>query len=263
MKKILGILLVGILGLFLGCSKDVNKDKTIKVGASPQPHAEILEVVKPLLKAKGYDLIIVPFSDYITPNLALADGSIDADFFQHLPYLEKFNQDKKLDLISIGAVSLEPLGIYSDKIKSIEELKEGDIITLPNDPSNLARALILLNDLGVIKLKDPKNLLAGLRDIVSNPKKIKLLPLESAILPKNYTEKKITAAIINGNYALQNHLSEPIAREGNQSPYANIVAIKRGNENEPKLKALAEALQSQEVKDFITQKYKGAVVPAF
>ncbi len=263
MKKFFGILFVGILSLFIGCSKNTDKSKVIKVGATPQPHAEILENIKPLLKSQGYDLIIVPFSDYVTPNLALSDGSIDANFFQHLPYLEKFNKDKNLDLVSLGNVNLEPLSIYSNKIRNISELKDGDIITLPNDPSNLARALILLDSLGVIKLKDSKNLLSGVQDIVQNPKKIKFLPLEAAILPKNYTEKNIAAAIINGNYALQNKLQDPIAKEGMNSPYANVVAIKKGREGELKLQALINALQSQESRKFIESKYQGAVVPAF
>lgn len=263
MKKFFGILLVGILGLFIGCSNSTDKSKVIKVGATPQPHAEILENIKPLLKSQGYDLIIVPFSDYVTPNLALSDGSIDANFFQHLPYLEKFNKDKNLNLVSLGKVNFEPLSIYSNKIKNIGELKTGDTITLPNDPSNLARALILLDNLGVIKLKDPKNLLSGVQDIIQNPKKIKFLPLEAAILPKNYTEKNIAAGIINGNYALQNNLKNPIAQEGANSPYANVVAVRKGSENEPKLKALIKALQSDENRDFIKNKYQGVVIPVF
>ena len=264
LKQFFGIFFGILILLFISaCKTKTDTSKIIKIGATPVPHAEILEVIKPILKKEGYELVIVPYTDYVTPNLALLDRSIDANFFQHKPYLEKFNADKKTNLSVLASVSLEPLSIFSDKIKSIGELKNGDSISLPNDPSNLARALILLNQLQVIKLKDPNNLVSGIQDIISNPKKLKFIPQEAALLSKTYQDKNITIAIINGNYALQANLKNPIAQESKDSPYANIIAIRNDEKDLPKIKALHKAIQSQEVKKFILEKYQGSVIPAF
>ena len=248
-------------------SKEVKVEKkqtVIKIGATPVPHVEILEAVKPLLKAKGYDLEIVEFTDYVTPNIALNDGQIDANFFQHVPYMESFAKDKALKLISAGKVHVEPLGLYSQKFKSVEELPEGATIAIPNDPSNGGRALILLQSKGLIKLKADAGLDATEADIAENPKKFVFKALEAAQLPR--TLQDVDASIINGNYALEsklNPVNDSILLEGADSPYANIVTVVEGHENDEKIKVLIETLQSEKVKKFIAEKYNGGVVPAF
>lgn len=259
MKKIYTFLLITLL--LFGCKNIHKKENEIIVGATPIPHAEILESIKPILKQEGYELKIIPYTDYVTPNIALQDGSIDANFFQHLPYLEKTNQDRGFDLISIGSIHIEPLSIYSNKIHNLNELKEKDTVAIPNDPSNLARALILLHHQGLITLKDPSNLNSTQQDIVKNPKKLVIKPLEAGLLAKILND--VTIAVINGNYALQAHLNNPIAQEGKESPYANILAIKKGNENLPKIKALINALQNEKTKHFILEKYQGVIIPVF
>ncbi len=257
MKKILLIVFSALL--LIGCNK--SKDNELKVGATPVPHAQILEFIKPLLKQEGIELKIVSYTDYVTPNLALEDGSIDANFFQHIPYLEKNNRDRNLHLVSVGKVHLEPLGIYSQKLQALQDLKPKSTVAIPNDPSNLARALILLHNKKIITLKDPKNLLATQQDITSNPKNLVFKPLEAALLTKVLPDVEL--AIINGNYALQANLKNPIAQEDERSPYANVVAVKQSNQDSPKIKALMKALQSDKTKDFILTNYKGEVIPAF
>ena len=259
MKNLLKIFFVAVF--LLGCTNNAKNENTLKVGATPIPHAQILEFVKPLLAKEGIKLEIIAYTDYVTPNIALQDGSIDANFFQHLPYLEKSNKDRGFNLISAGKVHIEPLSLFSNKIKNLKELKEKSIIAIPNDPSNLARALILLHNQGLITLKDPSNLTATQQDILKNPKKLVIKPLEAALLPRVLDD--VSIAIINGNYALQAKLKNPLAQEGKESPYANIIAVKKGNEESPKIKALIKALQSKETKAFIDKTYEGEVVPAF
>lgn len=237
------------------------KDVVLKVGASAVPHAQILDFVKPALKKEGIDLKVVVYSDYVIPNVALNDGSIDANFFQHVPYLKRQIKDRGFELVSVGPVHLEPLAVYSQKVKSLSDLKNKATIALPNDPSNLARALILLDKHGVLKLKDASNLSAKQSDIVSNPKKVKIRPLEAALVPKVLGD--VDAGIVNGNYALQNHLKNPIAVESKDSPYANVLVVKEGREKDKAISALYDALRSDEVKKFIEDKYKGEVIPAF
>lgn len=235
----------------------------IKVGATPNPHARILENIKDDLKSEGVDLQIVEFSDYVLPNISLNDGELDANFHQHQPYLDKLAEDKKLDLKSIAKIHIEPLGLYSKKIKEISELKNGATIAIPNDPSNGGRALILLNDNGIIKLKDASNLYATEIDIVENPKKLKIKPVDTAMLPKIVGD--VDAAIINGNYALQAGMSakEAILLEDSRSPYANILVVRSSDIENPNLLKLKKALTSDKTKKFLEETYKGEVVPAF
>lgn len=237
----------------------------LKVGASPVPHAEILENIKKDLKQKGIDLIVVNFTDYVTPNLALNDKSIDANYFQHLPYLNKMIEERKLNLISLGAIHVEPLGVYSRHLKDLNSLKENAKIAVPNDPTNFARALILLHQKGVIKLKDPTNLLSTEFDIIKNSKNIKIVPIEAPLLPRVLGD--VDAAIINGNYALQSGLTskDTLALEGKESPYANVLVTYKGI-SAKKRKALDEllkALQSEKTREFMERKYKNEVLPAF
>ena len=270
MKKFITLLTLAVL--FLGVNekglaffgrKKVSEN-TIKVGATPVPHAEILELVKDELKEKGYDLEIVEFTDYVTPNISLNDGGLDANYFQHVPYLEAFSSDRNLDLVSAGTVHVEPLGLYSEKVKSLSDLPEGATIAIPNDPSNGARALILLEEAGLIVVDPTAGLKATEHDITSNPNGYKFRALEAAQLPR--VLRDVDAAIINGNYALESNLNpveDSILLEGAESPYANIVAVKNGNETDPKIEALLKALQSEKVKEYILANYKGGVVPAF
>lgn len=236
----------------------------LKVGATPVPHAELLNLVKDDLKAEGVDLKVVDFTDYVTPNLALADGELDANFFQHYPYLEKFASERGLKLVSAAKIHVEPIGVFSQKIKSIEELPDRATIAIPNDPSNGGRALILLHNNGLIKLNDPTNLYATEFDIVDNPKKLRFRPIEAPQLPRVLPD--VDAAVINGNYALEAGLSpveDALLVEGAESPYANIIAVREGDENKEDIVKLINALQSKKVSDFILSNYKGGVVPAF
>lgn len=238
------------------------KLQKLKIGASPVPHAEILKLVKDDLKKEGVDLEIVEFTDYIQPNIAVGDKSIDANFFQHVPYMENFAKEKHLDLVSVGTVHIEPIAVYSKKIKNVNELKSGDTILIPNDPTNGARALILLDKAGVIKLKDNKNLTATTKDIVSNPKNIKFVELSAEQIAPRLGE--VAAAIINNNFALDAKLTlkkDAILVEDKDSPYANVVTVLKGNENDPRIQKLMKALRSSEkVKQYIAEKN---LVPAF
>lgn len=252
--------LAAILGLS-GCAK---KTSTLKVGATPVPHAELLKLVEPDLEAKGIKLEIVEFTDYVTPNIALAEKQLDANFFQHVPYLESFATERKLSLESAGLVHVEPLGLYSKKFATVEALPKGATIALPNDPTNEGRALILLQAKRLIKLAADAGLKAGPAQVVENPKGFKFKELEAAQLPRTLVD--VDAAIINGNYALEsglNPVKDALVLEGADSPYANIVAVRSGEAKDPRILALLEALHSQKVKDFILATYKGGVVPAF
>jgi len=243
---------------------NVKKKITIKVGATPVPHAEILNVVKPILEKKGIRLEIVEFTDYVQPNLKLADKELDANFFQHIPYLEDFSKEHHLNLTYIAKVHIEPMGIYSQKVKKLSQLKQGATIAIPNDATNGGRALLLLQSAGLIKLKPNAGIKAKVSDIIKNPKKIKIVELEAATLPRILPD--VDAAVINTNYALEAKLvptKDALFIENANSPYVNVLAVRKGDESRPELKELAKALNSPEVKKFINKKYQGAVVPAF
>lgn len=241
--------------------------KKIIIGASPAPHAEILRAAGDVLAAKGYELDIKEYVDYIQPNLALESGDLDANYFQHLPYLESFNEENGTKLVSAASIHYEPFGIYAGKTKSLEELADGATVAVPNDTSNEARALLLLEAQGLIKLKEGAGLTATKNDIVENPKNIKLYEVEAAQIPRSIDD--VDVAVINGNYAIDAgfKVSDALAVEDSQSiaatTYGNVIAVQEGRENEEAIKALIEALESDEVKAFIETTYEGAVVPLY
>lgn len=263
MKKYL-LALIAVLALTLSaCSKSESDDNVIRIGVSPEPHAKIVELIKDDLEKEGITLEIEEFTDYVTPNLALAEGDLDANFFQHEPYMEDFKKENDIDIVSIGAVHIELMGLYSSKYESIDEIEEGAEIAIPNDATNGGRALLLLADAGIITLSEDATILATENDIVENPKNLKFTPLEAAQLPRVLDD--VDGAIINGNYALEAGLSplkDGILVESKNSPYANIVAVRAGEENEEKFIKLMEALQSDEVREFIENNYEG-LIPAF
>lgn len=234
------------------------------VGATQVPHAEILEVIKPVLAKDGVELDIKVFSDYVQPNLQLVDKELDLNFFQHQPYLETFNKDRGAKLLPVALVHVEPFGGYSRKLKSLDALREGATVAIPNDPSNSGRALLLLQQQGLIKLKDPTNITATPMDIAENPKKLTFRELEAAILPRALDD--VDLALINTNYALEAGLiptKDALFIEGADSPYANIVVARPDNKDAPAVKKLVNALHTPAVKQFIEEKYKGAIVPVF
>ena len=239
----------------------------IVVGASPAPHAEILKAANDVLKEKGYELEIKEYVDYIQPNLALESGDLDANYFQHLPYLEAFNKENGTNLVSAGAIHYEPFGVYAGKTTSLDELQDGATIAVPNDTTNEARALLLLEAQGLIKLKEDAGLTATKNDIVENPKNLQLYEVEAAQLPRVIGD--VDVAVINGNYAIEAgyKVSDALAVEASDSlaatTYGNVVAVRAGEENDPAIQALIEALTSDEVKAFIESTYDGAVVPLF
>lgn len=243
----------------------VGAKTTLKVGATPVPHAEILEIVKPLLAKQNIDLQIVEFSDYVQPNLALNDKELDANFFQHEPYLDNFiSEHKELKLKNAGGVHIEPMGIYSKKIKELTALPDGASIAIPNDPTNGGRSLLLLEKAGLLKLREGAGVKATVQDIADNPKNLKFQEVEAAQVPRTLDD--VDAAVINTNFAMQVNLvptKDALFMEDKTSPYVNIVAVREGDEKRPEIEALMKALTSKEVKDFIDSKYKGAIVPAF
>lgn len=237
---------------------------TLHIAASEVPHAQLLEFVKPQLKKEGVDLDIKVFSDYVQPNLQVADKQLDANFFQHQPYLDTFNKDRGATLVSVGAIHVEPFGAYSKKVKAVGDLKQGATVAIPNDPSNSGRALLLLQKNGLIKLKDPSNITATPIDITDNPKGLKFRELEAAMLPRSLDD--VDLALINTNYALEAGLvptKDALFIEGSDSPYANLIVTRTDNRDSPDVKKLVEALHTPEVKAFIEKQYKGAIVPAF
>ncbi len=236
----------------------------ISVAATAVPHAELLEFVKPALAKEGVELKIKVFTDYVQPNVQVAEGRLDANFFQHQPYLDEFNASRGTALVSIAGVHVEPFGAYSSKIKKLDELSEGAQVVIPNDATNGGRALLLLQKAGLITLKDAKNILATPRDIASNPKGIKVRELEAATLPRVLGQ--VDLALINTNYALEaglNPTRDALAIEGAESPYVNILVAREDNKDSAAMQKLAAAMKSPEVKKFLQEKYKGAVVPAF
>ncbi|ABO68294.1 MetQ/NlpA family ABC transporter substrate-binding protein [Geobacillus thermodenitrificans] len=279
MKKWLGALLAAVLVFALaacGGNKDENAaggDKggelvKLKVGASNVPHAEILEQAKPLLKEKGIDLEIITFQDYILPNKALADKDIDANYFQHIPYLEAQMEEHGYNFVNVGGIHIEPIGLYSQKYKSVEELPNGATIIMSNSVADHGRILSMLQEKGLIKLKEGVDKTrATVNDIVENPKKLKFkADVDAGLLPQVYQNGEGDAVLINANYALDAGLDpakDPIAVESpKDNPYVNIVAVRKGDENRKEIKTLVEVLQSKEIQDFITEQYKGAVIPA-
>ena len=245
-------------------SADAEKG-TIKVAASATPHAEILEEAKPILEKEGWDLEVTVFDDYVQPNLVVESGDFDANYFQHIPYLDNFNEEQGTHLVNAGGIHYEPFGIYPGTKKSLDELEDGDTIAVPNDTTNEARAL-LLQDNGVITLKDGAGLEATVKDIEENPKNIKIEELEAAQVSR--VKDEVAFVVLNGNYALQAGYSvskDSIAHETSDSEaaktYVNVIAVKEGNEESEAIKALVDTLKSDEIKDFINEKYDGAVIP--
>ena len=247
-------------------SKGTGEDKTITIGVTPVPHAEIVNAIKPDLEAKGYTVEVIEYTDYVTPNTALEDGDIDANYFQTIPYLEETNEGKGYSITYTKGVHLEPIGIYSHNFKSLEEIEEGARVAVPNDPSNEARALRLLESAGLIKLKEGE--LVTPKDITENPKNLEFEELEAAQLPRVLEEVGI--AVINGNYAMEADLSpaedalylEDATTEASKK-YHNVIAVKEGNEDSQKIKDLTEVLTSDAVKKFIEENYNGSVLPVF
>ena len=266
MKKIIAT----VLGAALALSA-VSAQTVLKVGATPEPHAEILKLVKDDLKAQGIDLQIVEFTDYVTPNEALNSGEIDANYFQHLPYLESFNKDRNFNLVNAGGIHIEPYALYSGtkkgakKYAKLADLKAKSKIAIPNDPTNEGRALLLLQSAGLITLKPNAGLEATPKDIATNPKKLKFLEVEAASIPRVLAD--VDAAVINGNYAIAAGLSasrDGLYVESGDSPYVNIVAVKKGRENDAAIKALVNALKSDKVKNWIKSKFpNGDVIAVF
>jgi D-methionine transport system substrate-binding protein len=255
------VLTVISLVIFTGCSKPKNG---LKVAATPIPQAEMLDFVKPDLKAQGIDLIVVVTDDYNIPNRALVDHEVDANFFQHIPFMDEQIKQFHYRIESLAKIEIEPMGIYSKKFHSLAELPNNAKIAIPNDPTNEARALILLEKHGVIELKNPGNILSTLLDITKNPKHLQFIEIDAAMIPRTLSD--VDAAAINTNYALAAHLKptkDALVIEGKDSPYANVIAIRIGDQNRPDLIALKRAMTSEKMKAFILEKYKGAVIPAF
>ena len=275
LKKALALALTGavLVGAFAGCgakkdSGNKKETKKIVIGASPSPHADILKVTKKELKKEGYELEIKEYSDYVQPNTALESGDLDANYFQHKPYLDDFNKQKKTHLVSAGTIHYEPFGIFPGKTKTLKALKNGATVAVPNDTTNEARALLLLQDQGLIKLKDGAGLTATKKDIVENKKDLAIKEIEAAQIPRSL--KDVDIAVVNGNYALEAGLKvnkDALATEDADSigakTYGNVVAVKKGNEKTDATKALIKALKSDTVKKYINDKYDGAVVPLF
>lgn len=245
--------------------KAATSEVTLKIGATPVPHAEILEEIKPDLKEQGINLEIVEFNDYVQPNIALNDKELDANFFQHEPYLNDFiKEHKDVKLKNAGGVHIEPMGVYSKKIKSLDELPDGATVSIPNDPTNGGRALLLLQKAGLLKLKDGVNETATVQDIAENPKNLVIQEVEAAQLPRTLEDVEIS--IINTNFAMNadlNPMKDALFIEDKTSPYVNIIAVRDGDENRDDIKKLLTTIKSDKVKKFIEDKYKGAIVPAF
>lgn len=275
LRKLFAAALVGALSVSMlaGCGsskgdskKDSAENKTIKVAASATPHAEILEYAKTALKEKGYDLEVTIFDDYVKPNEVVESGEFDANYFQHEPYLNSFNEEKGTHLVIAGKIHYEPFGIYPGTKKSLDDIADGDTIAVPNDTTNEARALLLLQDNGIIKLKDGAGINATVNDIEENPHNIEIVELEAAQVARVVDETSFV--VLNGNYALQAGFSvskDALAYETSDSKaaktYVNVIAVKEGNENNEAIKALVDVLKSDDVKKYINDTYDGAVLP--
>ena len=269
MKKLIaaaltGALVLGTVGTSVVFAAD--DDKTITVAASETPHSEILEAAKPILEEEGYDLEVTVFDDYVQPNEVVESGDFDANYFQHIPYLNSFNEEKGTHLVNAGGIHYEPFGIYPGTKSSLDDIADGDTITVPNDTTNEARALLLLQDNGIIKLKDGAGLEATVNDIEENPYNVEIVELAAEQVAR--VAEETSYIVLNGNYALQAGYSvskDALAYETSDSEaaktYVNVIAVKEGNENSDKIKALVDVLKSDEIKDFINEKYDGAVIP--
>jgi len=273
-KKFLALIIsLGLIAaVAAGCGSKTGKTTSgngaaptkLVVGATAKPHAEILEIVKPMLKEKNIDLEIRVFTDYVLLNPALKDGQIDANFFQHIPYLEDYNKKNNANLVWTVKVHTEPMGVYSKKIKSLDELKDGATVGIPNDTTNGGRALAVLEKAGLLKLKEGSGVTATEQDIVSNPKNLKIQMMDAAMLPRALED--LDLAVINSNYALEANLvpaKDAIFMEPKDSPFANVLVVRPEDKDKEAIKKLGEALQSPEVKKFLEEKYNGSVVPAF
>ncbi len=263
-KRLLQVVLATALILVLGACAPKAENKVVKIGVSPAPHGEIVKQVQEDLAKEGITLEIVEYTDYIVPNMALDQGDIDLNYFQHIPYLEAFTKENNLELESLGNVHIEPMAVYSKDFKSLDEIPEGSEIYFPNDATNGGRALLLLEKNGLIKLAPNVGLEANESDILENPKGLKFTPLEAAIIPTVYTDA--AAAVINGNYAIEhglNPVEDSIAIEDADSPYVNVIAVRKGETDKEEYKKVLAAIQSDKVKKFIEETYKGAVIPAY
>lgn len=270
--QLFSIMLAAMMMMSLGCgaayaqspAQPAQKMVTLKVGATPIPHGDLLNLVKADLAAQGIKLEIVELTDYVTPNILLAEKQLDANFFQHVPYLEAFCADRKLSLVSAGQVFVAPLGLYSRKYKSLADIPPGSVIAVPNDPTNEARALILLQNKGLIRLNATAGLKATVRDIVENPKRIVFKEIEAPQLPRTLDDA--AASIINGSFAMQAGFvpsRDALVLEGAESPYANVVAVRSGDADDPRIVALVQALRTDTVRQYLEQTFKGSFVPAF
>ncbi len=269
MKKLIaaaltGALVLGTVGTSVVFAAD--DDKTITVAASETPHSEILEAAKPILEEEGYDLEVTVFDDYVQPNEVVESGDFDANYFQHIPYLNSFNEEKGTHLVNAGGIHYEPFGIYPGTKSSLDDIADGDTIAVPNDTTNEARALLLLQDNGIIKLKDGAGLEATVNDIEENPYNVEIVELAAEQVAR--VAEETSYIVLNGNYALQAGYSvskDALAYETSDSEaaktYVNVIAVKEENENSDKIKALVDVLKSDEIKDFINEKYDGAVIP--
>lgn len=267
MKKIASVLLIALIAVsvaFAAGSKE-SSSLELKVGATPEPHAEMLNLVVDELAAQGITLKVIEFTDYVTPNEALESGQIDANFFQHIPYMDSFNKERGFHLVNAGGIHVEPLALYSKKVSSVADLKAGSTVAIPNDPTNEGRALLLLQSAGLIKLAADAGLEATPMNIAENPLNLKFREIEAASLPRVLAD--VDAAVINGNYAIPAGLvatRDGLFVEGADSPYVNIITVKSGNENDSRIQALVKALQSGVVKNFVAERYpNGEVVLVF
>ena len=243
---------------------DTAETVTLTVAASPTPHAVILEQCVPILAEQGIELVVNQYDDYVVPNTAVEDGDEDANYFQHLPYLEEFNESRGTHLVSVASVHIEPMGIYAGQTTSLEDLPDGAVIGVPNDPTNEGRALLLLESQGLITLDDSSNLTATPNNIVDNPKNLEFREIEAQTLPSSLPD--LDLAVINSNYALGaglNPSTDALAIESSDSPYVNVLVVKEGNEGNEAIQALVEALHSDTIREFIETEFDGAVVPAF
>jgi D-methionine transport system substrate-binding protein len=266
MKKAVAAFLTLSMVAAFAATASAEEDKTITVAASPTPHAEILAKAKEILAEDGWDLEVTEFEDYVQPNLVVESGEFDANYFQHVPYLNSFNEEQGTDLVDAGDIHYEPFGIYPGQKSSLDDLEDGDVIAIPNDTTNEARALLLLQDNGLLTLKEGAGLTATVNDIEENPLNLKFQELEAAQVSRVVDE--VALVVLNGNYALEAGFSvgqDAIAYETSDSEaaktYVNIIAVKNGNENEEKIQALVEVLKSDEIKSFIEETYDGAVIP--
>lgn len=266
--KLIAVLLCLLLlfGLTAGCSKQstTGADKPLKVGVTAGPHAEIMDVVKKAAEKDGLKVEVIEFNDYIQPNVALFQGDIDVNSFQHQPYLDNMVKDRNYDIVSVAKTVIFPMGIYSKKVKSVQEIKDGATVAIPNDPTNGGRALLLMEKLGLIKLKSDAGIKAAVTDIIENKKNLKIKELEAAQIPRSLED--VDFAAINTNYAMTAGLvpnKDAIALEDVNSPYANILAVKKANKDNPAVQKLIKAYQSDEVKKFIQEHFKGSVAPAW